>query len=77
LWNGYYLLNPEAAYAAVHEFCQRTGEPFTFKQNAVWKDLKRLGYTECQDGRITNVVWIYNESKRVIKLKRAALHEEY
>jgi hypothetical protein len=72
---GYYLLNPAAAYAAVHEFSQRTGEPFTFKQNAVWKDLRRLGYTVCQDGRITNLARIYRQPKRVIKLKSQVLQE--
>jgi hypothetical protein len=72
---GYYLLNPGAAYAAVHEFSQRTGESFTFKQNAVWKDLRRLGFIECQNGRTTNLAWIYGHSTRVIKLKKTALHE--
>ncbi len=70
---GYYLLNPAAAYAAVHDFCQRAGEPFTFKQNAVWKDLKRLGITVCKNGRVTDVVKIYGQPKRVIKLDENAL----
>ena len=75
-WTGeddYYLLNPSAAYAAVHEFCQRSGEPFTFKQLAVWKDLRRMGATVCQDGRCTNPVRIYGEFKRVVKLRKIAL----
>jgi len=71
--DGYYLLNPSAAYVAVHEFCQRAGEPFTFKQLAVWKDLRRMGMTVCQDGRCTNQIRIYGEPKRVIKLKKTAL----
>ena len=71
--DGFYLLNPSAAYMAVHEFCQRSGEPFTFKQNAVWKDLKRMGLTVCQDGRSSHNVWIYGGNKRVVKLKKSAL----
>jgi len=73
--DGYYLLDPQAAFAAVHDFCQRTGAPFTFKQNAVWKDLKRLGYIECQNGRTTDIAWIYKQSKRVVKLKAKVLDE--
>jgi len=70
----YLLLNQSAAYAAVHEFCQRAGEPFTFKQSAVWKDLKRLGHIVCQNGRHTDVIWVYNQAKRVIRLKISSLH---
>jgi hypothetical protein len=73
--DGYYLLDPQAAFAAVHDFCQRTGAPFTFKPNAVWKDLKRLNYIECSNGRTSDVAWIYGQSKRVIKLKKRALDE--
>jgi len=69
----YLLLNPQATYAAVHEFCGRTGEPFTFKQTAVWKDLKRLGYIECPNGRNQSSVRIYGDLKRVIKLNKDAL----
>jgi len=57
----------------VHEFCGRTGEPFTFKQTAVWKDLKRLGYIECPNGRNQSSVRIYGDLKRVIKLNKDAL----
>ena len=71
--DGLLLLNPSAAYMAVHEFCQRSGEPFTFKQLAVWKDLRRMGMTVCQDGRCTNQIRVYGEAKRVIKLKKTAL----
>ena len=66
----YILLNPPAAYEAVHEFCQRSGEPFTFKQDAVWKDLKRLGITDCQDGRTKHRTVIYGNPKWLIKLKK-------
>ncbi|MFC1951812.1 DUF3854 domain-containing protein [Chloroflexota bacterium] len=66
----YLLLNPPAAYGAVHEFCQRSGEPFTFKQEAVWKDLKRLGYTDCQDGRTKYRAVIYGNPKWIIKFKK-------
>ena len=71
--DGVYWLNPPAAFAAVHEFCQRSGEPFTFKQLAVWKDLKRMGLTVCENGRNTQPVWIYGGTKRVVKLKKIAL----
>jgi hypothetical protein len=71
--DGFYLLNPGAAYAAVHDFCQRSGEPFTFKQNAVWKDLRRLGVIVCQNGRTGNSARIYGQPKRIIKLKEDAL----
>lgn len=64
------LLNPPAAYGAVHEFCQRSGDPFTFKQEAVWKDLKRLGLTECQDGRTKFRSVVYSKPQWVIKLKK-------
>ena len=71
--DGHYLLHPMAVYGAVHEFCQRAGEPFTFKQNAVWKDLRRMGVIVCQNGRCTNSARIYGETKRVIQLKKIAL----
>jgi len=71
--NGYYLLNPPAAYSAIHEFCGRSGSPFTFKEKAVWKDLKRLGYTETSDGRYTYPEKIYGSLKRIIKVKKGML----
>lgn len=66
----YILLNPVAAYGAVREFCQRSGEPFTFKQDAVWKDLKRLNFTVCQDGRTKFRSVIYGKPTWIVKLKK-------
>jgi hypothetical protein len=75
-WMGeedYILLNPAAAFAAVHDLCQRAGEPFTFKQTATWKDLRRLNYIQCQNGRPTTVARVQGQMLRVIKLKESAL----
>ena len=79
-WSGpegeeYVYLNAPVAYAAVHEFSQRAGMPFTFKPQAVWKDLKRLGLTQCQDGRPTWVANIYGKRRRVVKMKQSALSD--
>ena len=38
--NGTYYFDPDMSYAAVYDFCQRSGQPFTVKPDAVWKDLK-------------------------------------
>lgn len=73
--NGSYLLEPSSVYAAVHEFCGRSGSPFTFKQDAVWKDLKRMGLTDCNDGYRFQAR-IYGERKRVVKLKKSCVHLE-
>ena len=71
---GYILLNPGAAYAAVHDYCQHSGEPFTFKQQAVWKDLSRQGLSTIgTNGHNTAVVWIYGKSKRVVRINRSVL----
>ena len=72
----YLLLNPQAAYATVHEFCSKTGEPFTFKQTAVWTDLKRLGYSVCNAGRYQASARIYGKSRWVVKLRTAVLQGE-
>lgn len=37
---GTYYFDPDVAYQAVYEFCQRSGQPFTVKPDAVWRDLK-------------------------------------
>jgi len=72
----YLLLNPQAAYAAVHEFCSKTGEPFTFKQTAVWQDLKRLGYSVCNTGRYQATTRVYGKNRWVVKLRRIVLQGE-
>lgn len=78
-WDHYHLI-PTAAYSVVYEFCQRGGEPFTFKPQAVWADLSRLGLIECNPGgngrRNQASVWVggtEGSSKRVISLKRSVL----
>jgi hypothetical protein len=67
------LLNPTVAFSAVHDLYQRAGEPFTFKQTATWKDLKRLGYIECPNGRTSDLSRIHGQPTRVIKLKSTVL----
>jgi hypothetical protein len=57
---GYYL-NPEAAYAAVKKFSENT--------DAVWRDLREIGYTLCDEGRTKFQRRIYGEQKRVIYIK--------
>ena len=74
--DGHILLNPEAAYAAVRQFCQHTDFPFTFKQNAVWKDLRQLMFIEAPNGRSTVNVRIYGQVKRVLRLRKSALQSE-
>ena len=71
--DGHILLNPEAAYAAVRQFCQHTDFPFTFKQNAVWKDLRQLDYLDRANGRSSTTARIYGQVRRVLLLKRSAL----
>jgi hypothetical protein len=70
---GVFYLNPYPAYSVVYEFLRRGGEPLTFKANSVWKDLRRLGLTICENGRTQSVAWISGKSRRVIKLKTEAL----
>jgi len=67
------LLNPDAAYAAVRQFCQTTDQPFTFKANAVWKDLRQLGYLEAPDSRSTSNVRIYGRVRRVLRVRTDVL----
>lgn len=66
---GNIYLNPTAAYSAVRDFCQHTDVPFTIKQHAVWKDLRSLNLTECQNGRNQIPIRVYGQLKRVVKLK--------
>ena len=71
--DGYILLNPVAAYQAVHEYCQRSGDPFTFKADAVWKDLKREEVSVCFDGRTKSRARVYGSLKWVIKINKGGL----
>jgi hypothetical protein len=68
--DGNYLLNPDAVYNAVFDFYARRGRPFAFKPTAVWKDLKRMGLSICQNGRPTHVEWLLGGSRRVISIPR-------
>ena len=70
---GFLYLNPKSAYAAVYDFCRRSGEFLPFKANSVWKDLRRRRLTACEDGRTQVVLWVGGEPKRVVKLKLEAL----
>lgn len=68
--SSYTLLNPKAAYGALVEYGQRIGQPFTIKEDALWKDLKRMGYSETQGTGAKYRARIYGEHKYVIKLKK-------
>ena len=72
---GIFYLNPYPAYSVVYDFWRRSGEPLTFKTNAIWKDLRRMGLTICENGRTQGVAWISGKPKRVIKLKVEALRD--
>lgn len=76
--NEYLYLLPKIVYAAVRDFCQHTGEYFTWSDEAVWDDLKKAGCTKCDDGRITAVCWIgcMHRSIRFIKLKKSVLPDD-
>ena len=49
---------------------------FVYKQQAVWKDLKRLGYSVCSAGRYQTSARIYGKSRWVVKLRAAVLQGE-
>jgi len=70
---GILYLNPYPAYSVVYDFWRRSGEPLTFKTKAIWKDLRRMGLTICEDGRTSTTAWISGKSRRVIGLKVKAL----
>lgn len=68
-------LNPRPCYSVVYDFWRRSGEPLTLKANAVWKDLRRMGLTICEDGRTQGNAWIWDKTRRVVKLKMKALDD--
>ena len=74
--DGHMLLNPIAAYAMVKDFCQHTDTPMTFKEVAVWKDLKMLEVIDGDNGCLTTTARIYGVTKRIIKLRNSALNDE-
>lgn len=74
----YYLL-PATVYEQVCEFCNRTGEIFTVKDDAVWDQLKELNYIvtkPSEKGATTSEhITCYGHAVRVLKLKKSALLE--
>lgn len=64
------LLDPRAAHGALVEYGARTGQPFTIKQDALWRDMKRQNLIENTNGHYTTVSRIYGNLKRVVKLKK-------
>lgn len=72
---GFILLNPDPAFAAVRDFFNHTGEYFTWKERAVWEDMKRLGYTECDKDRKDTTARIYSKTFRIIKVKMSAFDD--
>lgn len=72
---GLFYLNPGPVHSVVYDFCRRSGEPLTFRKDAIQKDLRRLGLTVCDNGRTTGVTWVSGKSRRVIKLKTEALND--
>lgn len=73
--NGHILLDPLPAYQAVFMHYAKAGEPFTIKREAVWQDLKRMNYIDCDDGRTTKIEWVGDNSKRVIAIKTKVLED--
>lgn len=69
------LLNPEIAYSTVRQFCAGSDEPLTFKQEAVWRDLKEMGLTEFTNGRTRFVCRIFGNLTYVIKIKATAYQD--
>ena len=70
LQNGHILLDPEMAMMVVKRFYQNKEEPFTIKDRAVFHDLKRLGYTDCDKDRRDKVERFGKDIRRVIAVKR-------
>lgn len=71
--NGTYYFNPDFAYQVVYDHCQRSGQPFTVKQEAVWKDLKTQGISIDHEGdRTKTSQWIPGlcGKRRVLKIER-------
>ncbi len=64
------LLDPKAAHGALIEYGSRFGQPFTIKEEALWKDFVRLDLIERKDSHYTVPSRIYGSLKRIIKLKK-------
>jgi hypothetical protein len=71
--NGFVYLAPLPAYTAIYNYCNRAGEPFTFKRSEVWQDLKTLGYIQSKTEEPTDGKWINGKTERVLWLKAEVL----
>jgi hypothetical protein len=69
------LLNPEIAYSTVRQFRNNSDEPLTFKQEAVWRDLKEMGITDCSNGRTRYQARVYGNQTYVIKIRTSAYQD--
>jgi hypothetical protein len=76
----YFYLLPKEVYAAVFEFCRRTGEIFTVKDDSVWEQLQemKLIVNKPSDTGPTTpeTIACYGHAVRVLKLKKQALEEQ-
>jgi hypothetical protein len=73
---GNYLLDPEGAYKEVRQYLERSDEPLTFKEEAVWQDLRDLNFSECYKNRTRyrqRFVYLKGEPDWVIKLRVDAI----
>ncbi|MBN1366614.1 MAG: DUF3854 domain-containing protein [Dehalococcoidales bacterium] len=61
-------LDPEASYMAVIQFYKSIDEPFQIKKAATFDDLRRLGITDCSEGRNMKAVWINGQTEWVLKI---------
>lgn len=76
--NGHIFLDNLNAYAEVTEFYKHTNEPFTTYKDAVYEDLKNLGYievaTEGKDkNRTSKQKWISGRNMKVLEVKKEHL----
>ena len=67
-------LIPEASHKVVSRFCQETGEPLSTGLERLKKDLSEEKISESDQGRLTATVWIGGKTKRVLKLRIAAIN---
>lgn len=71
--NGTYYFQPDGAHQAVYDFCQKSGQPFTVKPDAIWRDLKIQGISEGHETDRTKAslyVPGLGKRERVLKIKR-------
>ena len=72
--DGSILLEPESAYAAVHQLSAQQGEPFPVRLKTIGKRLEERGFLTSHDkNRNTTQVTIGAARKRVWSLKRAVI----